>query len=142
MRQRRSLGENSLVDEFGNERGTSNLFMNGGEIFSFTLRAVPDAVDRLLGALQLRLEDIDLIVFHQANRYMLDHLRKKMKIPEEKFIVDMEHVGNTVSSTIPIALSNAASSGRLKDGQRVMVVGFGVGYSWAATVIRWRMCCS
>jgi 3-oxoacyl-[acyl-carrier-protein] synthase-3 len=88
------------------------------------------------------LEDIDLIVFHQANRYMLDHLRKKLKIPEGKFVVAMEHVGNTVSSTIPIVLSDAAASGRLKDGQRVMIVGFGVGYSWAATVLRWRMGCS
>jgi 3-oxoacyl-[acyl-carrier-protein] synthase-3 len=142
MRQRTSSSNDAQVDEFGNERTTSNLFMNGGEIFAFTLRAVPEAVDRLLEAMRLHLEDIDLIVFHQANRYMLDHLRKKLKIPEEKFVVDMEHTGNTVSSTIPIALSDAAASGRLKDGQRVMVVGFGVGYSWAATVLRWRMGCS
>jgi 3-oxoacyl-[acyl-carrier-protein] synthase-3 len=99
----------------------------------------PKAVDRLLETMRLQVEDIDLIVFHQANRYMLDHLRKKLKIPEEKFVVAMERVGNTVSSTIPIALSDAAESGRLKDGQRIMVVGFGVGYSWAATVLRWRM---
>jgi 3-oxoacyl-[acyl-carrier-protein] synthase-3 len=142
MRQRISSNGDAQVDEFGNERLSSNLYMNGGEIFSFTLRAVPAAVDRLLETMRLRLDDIDLIVFHQANRYMLDHLRKKLKIPEEKFVVDMEHVGNTVSSTIPIALHNAAESGRLKVGQRVMIVGFGVGYSWAATVIRWRMGCA
>ena len=142
MRQRTCSANETHLDEFGNERAPSNLYMNGGEIFSFTLRAVPDAVARLLEISRLHLQDIDLIVFHQANRYMLDHLRKKLKIPEEKFVVDMEHVGNTVSSSIPIALSNAAASGRLKDGQRVMVVGFGVGYSWAATVLRWRMGCS
>jgi 3-oxoacyl-[acyl-carrier-protein] synthase-3 len=142
MRQRTCSGDEAQMDEFGNVRASSNLYMNGGEIFSFTLRTVPEAVDRLLEAMRLHLEDIDLIVFHQANRYMLDHLRKKLKIPEEKFVVDMAHVGNTVSSTIPIALSDAAATGRLQDGQSVMIVGFGVGYSWAATVLRWRMGCS
>jgi 3-oxoacyl-[acyl-carrier-protein] synthase-3 len=141
MRQRTCSTDESHLDEFGNERGPANLYMNGGEIFSFTLRAVPEAVNRLLERMQLRLEEVDLIVFHQANRYMLDHLRKKLKIPEGKFVVGMEHVGNTVSSTIPIALSDAAVSGRLRDGQRVMIVGFGVGYSWAANIIRWRMGC-
>jgi 3-oxoacyl-[acyl-carrier-protein] synthase-3 len=141
MRKRVYFGDEAHTDEFGNTRASSNLYMNGGEIFSFTLRTVPAAVDRLLEVMRLHLEDIDLIVFHQANRYMLDHLRKKLKISEEKFVVSMEQVGNTVSSTIPIALRDAAESGRLKDRQRIMVVGFGVGYSWAATVIRWRMGC-
>lgn len=142
MRQRTCSGDEAHIDGFGNARSSSNLYMNGGEIFSFTLRIVPEAVDRLLQAMRLHLEDIDLIVFHQANRYMLDHLRKKLKIPEEKFVVAMEHVGNTVSSTIPIALSDAAASGRLRDGHSVMIVGFGVGYSWAATVLRYRLGCS
>jgi 3-oxoacyl-[acyl-carrier-protein] synthase-3 len=142
MRNRTRSTDDTHVDEFGNERAQSNLYMNGGEIFNFTLRAVPAAFNRLLEKMHLHLDDVDLFVFHQANRYMLDHLRKKLKIPEEKFVVGMEHVGNTVSSTIPIVLSDAAASGRLKDGQRVMVVGFGVGYSWAATILRWRMGCS
>jgi 3-oxoacyl-[acyl-carrier-protein] synthase-3 len=116
--------------------------MNGAEIFSFTLRAVPEAVCRLLAMMQLHLEEIDLIVFHQANRFVLEHLQKKLRIPQDKFVVTMEHVGNTVSSTIPIALSDAVASGRLSYGQRVMMVGFGVGYSWAATVIRWRLGCT
>jgi 3-oxoacyl-[acyl-carrier-protein] synthase III len=142
MRQRACSSDETHMDEFGNERTSSNLYMNGGEIFSFTLRTVPAVVDRLLEAMRLHLEDIDLIVFHQANRYMLDHLRKKLKISEQRFVVAIEHVGNTVSSTIPIALSDAVRSGRLSYGQRVMMVGFGVGYSWAATVIRWRLGCA
>jgi len=141
MRKRFPSTDETQADVFGNERTPSNLYMNGGEIFSFTIRAVPEAVRQLLDKMRLRLDDIDLIVFHQANGYMLEHLQKKLKIPEEKFVFTMEHVGNTVSASIPIALSEAAASGRLKDGQRVMVVGFGVGYSWAATVIRWRMGC-
>ena len=141
MRQRTRSVDDTQEDAFGNERASSNLYMNGGEIFNFTLRVVPVAVHRLLEIMRLHIEDIDLIVFHQANRYILDHLRKKIKIPEDKFVIALEHVGNTVSSTIPVALSDAVVSGRLRDGQRVMIVGYGVGYSWAATIIRWRMGC-
>jgi 3-oxoacyl-[acyl-carrier-protein] synthase-3 len=83
------------------------------------------------------LEDVDLFVFHQANRYMLEHLRKRMKIPPEKFQLCLEHCGNTVSSTIPIALKHADLDGRLGKGARVMVVGFGVGYSWGAAMLTW-----
>jgi 3-oxoacyl-[acyl-carrier-protein] synthase-3 len=111
--------------------------MNGAEIFSFTLRVIPKCVDDLLTLSATRMDDIDLFVFHQANQYMLDHLRKKLKVPKEKFYVAMRHCGNTVSSTIPIALKHAQQQGRLKSGDRVMLVGFGVGYSWAATLVRW-----
>ena len=82
------------------------------------------------------LEDIDLFVFHQANRYMLDHLRKRLRIPSQKFYFALENCGNTVSSTIPIALKKASLEGALKPGSRVMLVGFGVGYSWGAMILR------
>jgi len=68
---------------------------------------------------------------------MLEHLRKRLRIPAEKFLVSMSHCGNTVSSTIPIALKHAAQEGKLPHGSLVMLVGFGVGYSWAATLLRW-----
>ena len=83
------------------------------------------------------MEAVDLFVFHQANEYMLEHLRKRLKIPPEKFLVAMGHCGNTVSSTIPIALREAREDGLLKSGHLVILVGFGVGYSWAATLLRW-----
>ncbi len=110
--------------------------MNGPEIFTFTLRVVPEAVRKLLARSGKSLNDIDLFVFHQANRYMLDHLRDKLKIPPEKFVVGMSECGNTVSSTIPIALQEAVRSRQIPPGQLVMLVGFGVGYSWGATLIR------
>jgi 3-oxoacyl-[acyl-carrier-protein] synthase-3 len=113
------------------------LFMDGPEIFNFTLRAVPQCVRQLLAHADKKLDEIDLYVFHQANRYMLDHLRKKLGVPEERFYVLMNHCGNTVSSTIPIALKHAVDDGRLKAGQTAMLVGFGVGYSWGGTLIRW-----
>jgi 3-oxoacyl-[acyl-carrier-protein] synthase-3 len=91
----------------------------------------------LLARTGKQLQDIDLFVFHQANRYMLDYLRKKLKIPPEKFYVWLASCGNTVSSTIPIALKHAEEDGLLKTGQLAMLVGFGVGYSWGATLIQW-----
>jgi len=114
------------------------LTMNGPEIFTFTLRAVPAAVKSLLQRAERHLDEIDLFVFHQANRYMLTHLRDKLGIPEEKFVIAMEHVGNTVSNSIPLALKTARESGQLKAGQLVMLVGFGVGYSWGACLVRWN----
>jgi 3-oxoacyl-[acyl-carrier-protein] synthase-3 len=138
MRQRTAApSEEATVDSDGNLRSEANLYMNGPEIFAFTLRVVPKAVQELLARAGKNLGDIDLYVFHQANQYMLEHLRKKLKIPVEKFFVGMSHCGNTVSCTIPIALKQAANEGRIQPGHLVMLVGFGVGYSWAATLIRW-----
>jgi 3-oxoacyl-[acyl-carrier-protein] synthase III len=127
-----------VEDEDGNMRSSDNLYMNGAEIFTFTLSTVPQSIERILTKADLTMEDIDLFVFHQANRYMLEHLRKRMEIPEEKFVIAMSHCGNTVSSTIPIALKHAACEGRLTKQSTVMLVGFGVGYSWGAAVLRWQ----
>lgn len=118
--------------------GPDRLYMNGPEIFSFTSKTIPRAVDALLTRAECGPETIDLYVFHQANRHMLEHLRKKIGLPEEKFVVVMGHCGNTVSATIPIALKHCLEEGRLKPGMRVMLVGFGVGYSWGATLLTWR----
>jgi 3-oxoacyl-[acyl-carrier-protein] synthase-3 len=117
-------------------RTDHDLFMNGPEIFNFTLQTVPRVTDALLQKAGISLGDIDLFVLHQANKFMLERLRAKMKIVKEKFWIDMEESANTVSSTIPIALEAAAAQGRLSSGQRVALVGFGVGYSWAAGLMR------
>jgi 3-oxoacyl-[acyl-carrier-protein] synthase-3 len=126
-----------VADDSGNARTVNDLYMNGAEIFNFTLRAVPEAVTQLLHKAGIAQEAVDLFVFHQANRFMLDHLRRKLRIPAEKFVFAMEDFGNTVSSTIPIALHQAQTRGQLTPGALVMLVGFGVGYSWGATLVRW-----
>ena len=123
-----------LVDEKGSFRTANDLYMNGPEIFTFTIQRIPDLVYKTLEKNQMQIDDIDYFVFHQANQYMLDYLRKKLRIPEDKFFMDMKDSGNTVSSTIPIALQK--SSKRLKEGDLVLLAGFGVGYSWGATIIR------
>ncbi len=129
---------NITYDKFGNMRSPNNLYMNGQEIFSFTLRVVPELVARVISNAGLCLSDIDLFVFHQANSYMLEGLRKKLNISPDRFIVHLAECGNTVSSTIPIALKHAALEGRLRAGHRVLIVGFGVGYSWAGAILRWN----
>lgn len=123
-----------------NTRTKENLYMNGQEIFGFTIKTVPKLVKDVLEKNALVMDNIDLFVFHQANKYMLDYLRKKIKIPEERFYVNLEDTGNLVSSSIPVALQRAAQEGRLQNGNRVMLVGFGVGLSWGATIIDWHIC--
>ncbi|MEO7540265.1 MAG: ketoacyl-ACP synthase III [Pyrinomonadaceae bacterium] len=122
-------------DEQGNWRSASNLYMNGGAIFSFTLKTVPETMRALLERSGLAMDDIDYFIPHQANKFMLDRLRLKMKIPADKFFCDMELTGNTVSSTIPIAFESAMGRGLIKRGDRVALIGFGVGLSWAATLM-------
>lgn len=123
-------------DTFGNPVSSDYLFMNGGAIFTFTQQSVPPLVQQTLEVNQLKADDIGLYVFHQANRYMLNFLRKKIGIPEEKFYYCLADVGNTVSNTIPIALCEARGEGRIHSGVNVLMVGFGVGYSWGGTVLR------
>jgi 3-oxoacyl-[acyl-carrier-protein] synthase-3 len=138
LRQPPSSNHSLEIDDQGNTRTKQNLYMNGAEIFTFTLDSVPKSVYALLERSGKSLDDIDLFVFHQANRFMLDHLRRKMKIPADKFYVSFKEYGNTVSSTIPIALANAQAEKRVRPGDLLMLVGFGVGYSWGATLVRWQ----
>lgn len=125
------------VDDQGNIRSENNLYMNGAEILTFTLISIPKAFKALLKKADRTMDSIDLFVFHQANKFMLDRLRSKLEIPVEKFVIAYEEFGNTVSSTIPIALKEAENRGQLKPGMKVMLVGFGVGYSWGATLLEW-----
>lgn len=109
--------------------------MKGTEIFIFSIRVVPPMVKELLEKHNLTMDDIDLFVFHQANTFLLEVLRKRMKIPEEKFVHYMERIGNTVSATIPIALYETMKSGRAKRGDKILLASFGIGYSWSGTII-------
>jgi 3-oxoacyl-[acyl-carrier-protein] synthase III len=131
-------GQPESEDEFGNRRTPANLYMNGPEIFAFTVKVVPELVKEQLKRGGKTLNDFDLFIFHQANLYMVEHLRRKLKIPAEKFLIALRGCGNTVSSTIPIAIKDAVDEGRLRPGSLAMLVGFGVGYSWGSTILRWK----
>jgi 3-oxoacyl-[acyl-carrier-protein] synthase-3 len=126
-----------FTDENGCIRTKENLYMNGTEIFNFTIKVIPETVKQTLERNNISLEEIDLFVFHQANKYILEYLRKKIGIHEDKFYVNLYETGNTVSASIPIALKMAENENKLKKGYKIMLVGFGVGLSWGATVIEW-----
>lgn len=122
-----------VIDDKGLS-SSDHLYMNGSEIFNFTLDIVPTLVDNILVKNGLTKDEINMCVFHQANRFMLDFLRKKMKIESDKFYYFMNNIGNTVSSTIPIAMKEAIKENKVKGN--VLLAGFGVGYSWGGVIIK------
>lgn len=121
-------------DENSNPHSSDYLFMDGKAIFDFTSDIVPIMVKDTLNLNSLQLDDVNLVVFHQANKYMINYLRKLLNIDTKRFYIFLENVGNTVSSTIPIALYEAAKEDRLHGN--VLIAGFGVGFSWGATILR------
>jgi 3-oxoacyl-[acyl-carrier-protein] synthase-3 len=127
---------NEHVEEPGNlAHGRMN--MNGLEITRFSLAKVPDLLNKILQKNNILFDEIDLFVFHQASSIILNALKRKCKIPDSKFYVFLEEVGNTVSCSIPIALYHAELEGKLIRGNRVMLLGFGVGYSWGGTILEY-----
>lgn len=127
---------NEYKDEIGN-LAHGRMSMNGLEITRFSLEKVPDLLVKTLEKNLMAFEDIDLFVFHQASSIILKSLKRKCKIPDSKFYVYLENVGNTVSCSIPIALYHAELEGKLKRGDRIMLLGFGVGYSWGGTILEY-----
>jgi 3-oxoacyl-[acyl-carrier-protein] synthase-3 len=118
------------------QRWDSALYMDGPSLINFTVVAVPQLVGNILAAAKLKPTDIDLFLLHQATLKMLDQLRERMGLAPERMPIVLEHCGNTVSSTIPILIDHLRRDGRLKRGMRNLLVGFGVGWSWAGCV--WR----
>ncbi|MEO5645634.1 MAG: ketoacyl-ACP synthase III [Bacteroidia bacterium] len=123
------------TDEFGSVICNANYFMDGISVFMFSTKRVPQLVNDVLAKAGLQKEDIDLFVFHQPNIMLNETIRKKLDIQEDKFVHSMAEVGNTVQSTIPIALYESIQNGRLKRGMKVLVAGFGVGLSWSGAII-------
>lgn len=122
-------------DRSGNVRTRGHLFMDGGAVLAFTLREVPRAYRALLDKTETTPDDYNHVVLHQANKFMLDTLQKKLGLPDAKLPRRYEDIGNTVSSTIPFVLASLAEQGRLTGGTRTLLIGFGVGLSWAAASV-------
>ena len=121
-------------EENGNPLSSDHLYMNGSEIFNFTIDAVPPLIEDTLVKNGLNREDVDGYVFHQANKFMINFLRKKIKIEPDKFYTYMCEVGNTVSNTIPIVLTEQLKDKAIKGN--IILAGFGVGYSWGGCLIK------
>ena len=136
---RNPISKESIIDvedEYGNITNNAHFFMNGTSIFNFGLKTVPKMIEELLKKASLNMDSIDLFIFHQTNNFMNEMIRKKIGIPENKFVIHIENCGNTVSSTIPIALYESIKSGKAKKGQTILLAAFGTGLSWAATIIK------
>lgn len=110
--------------------------MNGKAIFDFTAFEVPKLVKNNLTKNGLDMSQIDLVIFHQANEYMLRTARQRCNIEPKKFFFDIKELGNTVSNSIPIAIKKAKDSGRLENVNTLLLTGFGVGLSMGSVVIR------
>ena len=117
--------------ENGNFRARENLYMDGPEIFSFTLREVPSAVTTLLEFSGCNLDNFDGLVFHQANLFMLRYLQKKLKLNSQNFLISLDQYGNTSSASIPLTLLHCKE----KNARKLLLAGFGVGFSWAMATV-------
>jgi len=124
-----------VADRLGNVRSRDHLYMNGGAVLNFTLREVPRAVDALLSRTGTVIGDYDRVILHQANKFMLDALGRKLGVEADRLSRHYEMIGNTVSSTIPFVLEREMAEGGCSPGSRMMLVGFGVGLSWAAASV-------
>lgn len=136
LRNRYKQGE-TIVDENGFVANDDYLFMDGKAIFSFTAFNVPQLIKDTLAKNQMSMDEIDLFIFHQANEFMLQTIRKRCGIAEDKFIIHLKNCGNTVSSTIPIALYHALQDNKIKPADKVLLSGFGVGLSSGGVMIQY-----
>lgn len=127
-----------IEDDEGHIWYDDYLYMNGGNVFNFTLDVVPAMMKDILDKNHLKKEQIDYYVFHQANKFMLNTIRKVCIIPKERFYIDLATTGNTVSSTILIGVKNCMNNKIIKSGDKVMISGFGVGLSWGGTIINFK----
>lgn len=126
----------SLVkDLMNNEASTHYLTMKGNDVFRFAVKVMKEAIEKILEESNLSMEDIDLIIPHQANYRIIAHVAKKMKIDISKFYMNLQEFGNTSAASIPLAYACAKEEGRIKPTDRVIMVGFGAGLAYGATLI-------
>jgi len=111
--------------------------MNGREVFKFATRVMVSSAEAILRECGRTVEDIDVYVPHQANIRIIDHAAKKLGIPQEKIVVNVDKYGNTSSGSIPLALADAADDGRLEPGKLVLLTGMGAGLTWGSALIEW-----
>jgi 3-oxoacyl-[acyl-carrier-protein] synthase-3 len=111
--------------------------MEGKEVFKFATRALETSILEVLKICQLNLSEIDLLIPHQANIRIIDHVIKRMGLPKEKVYVNLQKYGNTSAASIPIALDEALAEGKIKSGHLVLLAGFGAGLTCGANIIRW-----
>jgi 3-oxoacyl-[acyl-carrier-protein] synthase III len=111
--------------------------MNGREVFKFATRILVQSAEELLDTCGISIEDVDLYIPHQANVRIIDHATRKLGVPSERVVINVDRYGNTSSGSIPLALADAAADGRLRPGQLVLMTGMGAGLTWGSALMRW-----
>jgi 3-oxoacyl-[acyl-carrier-protein] synthase-3 len=111
--------------------------MNGREVFKFATRVMVSSAEKILHECGVKVDEVDVYVPHQANKRIIDHAARKLGIPEEKVVVNVDKYGNTSSGSIPLALADAAADGRLREGELVLMTGMGAGLTWGSALIEW-----
>jgi 3-oxoacyl-[acyl-carrier-protein] synthase-3 len=111
--------------------------MNGREVFKFATRILVKSAEDIMERCGVTIDDVDVYVPHQANLRIIDHATKKLGVPSEKVVINVDRYGNTSSGSIPLALADAAQDGRLKPGKLVLMTGMGAGLTWGSALIRW-----
>ena len=119
------------------ERGMHFISMAGGEVFKLAVKSMADAAEEAIADAGLVLDDIDLMIPHQANVRIIDGVAKRLRFPSEKVFVNIQRYGNTSAASIPIAICEAEATGRLRKGDKVLLVAFGGGFTWGASVLEW-----
>ena len=111
--------------------------MNGREVFKFATRILVQSAEDLLAKCEVSIDDVDVYIPHQANMRIIDHATRKLGVPSERVVINVDRYGNTSSGSIPLALADAAADGRLRPGQLVLMTGMGAGLTWGSALIRW-----
>jgi 3-oxoacyl-[acyl-carrier-protein] synthase-3 len=131
--------QEKVVDEHGNIRTEEHGYMNGADVFNFVLREIPENLKELYSFSQKDSSDMDYYIFHQANRFMNDYLRKKLKLPKEKVPESISKFGNTSSVSIPLTIVNCLQN-KLQGDKEILLCGFGVGMSWGSAILPVQNC--
>ena len=111
--------------------------MNGREVFKFATRILVQSAEALLAACEVSIDDVDVYIPHQANMRIIDHATRKLGVPSECVVINVDRYGNTSSGSIPLALADAAADGRLRPGALVLMTGMGAGLTWGSALMRW-----
>jgi 3-oxoacyl-[acyl-carrier-protein] synthase-3 len=133
-------GENLWLPGSGSRRFDESekyVKMNGREVFRFATRILVQSAEDLLAKCEVSIDDVDLYIPHQANMRIIDHATKKLGVPSDRVVINVDRYGNTSSGSIPLALADAAADGRLRPGQLVLMTGMGAGLTWGSALIRW-----
>ncbi|MBS0524218.1 MAG: ketoacyl-ACP synthase III [Proteobacteria bacterium] len=134
-RDRRGATADEQASRGDGGRGPRDLFMDGPQVFNFTLREVPALVNSVIQEAGLNMESIDKFVFHQANEYLLDYLSRRAKLPADRMVKILRNYGNTSSASIPLAIADALGPDLEAGSVRTLLAGFGVGWSWGSAVV-------